>query len=353
MPRVLILEDETVLRASMARGLAKLPAEVDEAGTLAEAIAALDRALPDVIVSDLDLPDGSGIELIGELGRRKARVPVVFVSAYLRAFRAQIPPHADVEVREKPIALEELRALVRERIGGRDESVAPFAVVDYLQLACLGKHSVAIDVASRDRRRGRIEVVRGDIWHAVDEHGTGPPAFKRLAFGTAAEVTCRTLHGAPGPRTIEGKWEALLMDSAREHDEESYSGAAQDAELDLAIHEFEDEQIAWPPAGGLVAAEAALAPRPAPTSSTPGPTPLATGSEASVARVVADEFTVTRDRAVDALLVRDYATAAQLFAVAHALRPEDGAVAANLERLAALGFASAPEQPEQPEDHDA
>jgi len=195
--------------------------------------------------------------------------------------------------------------------------------------------------------------VLGDIWHAVDEHGTGPPAFKRLAFGTAAEVTCRTLHGAPGPRTIEGKWEALLMDSAREHDEESYSGAAQDAELDLAIHEFEDEQIAWPPAGGLVAAEAALAPRPAPTSSTPGPTPLATGSEASVARVVADEFTVTRDRAVDALLVRDYATAAQLFAVAHALRPEDGAVAANLERLAALGFASAPEQPEQPEDHDA
>lgn len=57
-PRVLILEDETVLRASMARGLAKLPAQIDEAGTLAEAIAQLDRALPDVIVSDLDLPDG-------------------------------------------------------------------------------------------------------------------------------------------------------------------------------------------------------------------------------------------------------------------------------------------------------
>ena len=353
MPRVLILEDETVLRASMARGLAKLPADVVEAGTLAEAIAALDRALPDVIVSDLDLPDGSGIELIGELGRRKARVPVVFVSAYLRAFRAQIPPHADVEVREKPIALEELRALVRERIGGRDEAVAPFAVVDYLQLACLGKHSVAIDVVSRDRRRGRIEVVHGDLWHAVDDHGAGAPAFKRLAFGTAAEVTCRTLHGAPGTRTIEGKWEALLMDSAREHDEESYSGAAQDAELDLAIHEFEDEQIAWPPAGGLVPAEPAATARPVAAAAPPAPPPLAAGNVRAVARVVADEFTGTCDRAVDALLVRDYATAAQLFAVAHALRPEDGAVAANLQRLAALGFASAPEQPEQPEDHDA
>ena len=120
MPRVLIVEDETVLRASMARALAKLPAEVVEAGTVAEAVAALGHTIPDVIVSDLDLPDGTGIELIGELGRRRARVPVVFVSAYLRAFRAQIPPHADVEVREKPLALDELRALVRERIAAGD-----------------------------------------------------------------------------------------------------------------------------------------------------------------------------------------------------------------------------------------
>ena len=40
----------------------------------------------------------------------------------------------------------------------------------------------------------------------------------------------------------------------------------------------------------------------------------------------------------------------RLFAIAHALRPDDGGVNANLERLAALGFASAPETPEK---HDA
>lgn len=348
VPRVLILEDETVLRASMARGLAKLPAQVDEAGTLAEAIALLDRALPDVIVSDLDLPDGSGIELIGELGRRKARVPVVFVSAYLRAFRAQIPPHADVEVREKPLSLDELRAVVRERVGGCDDGVAPFAVVDYLQLACLGKHSVSIEVTQNGRRRGRVEVVNGEIWHAVDDRGFGVPAFKRLTFGSAAEVACRTLRGAPGERTIEGRWEALLMDSAREHDEAVWTGTEEvdeiDAigDLDAAIHEFDDEQVAWPPTepgaparGGTPLPKAAtVAPPPAP----PPPPP------------VDDEFAITRDRAVDALLVRDFATAARLFAIAHALRPDDGGVNANLERLAALGFAGAPETPEK---HDA
>ncbi len=335
VPRVLILEDETVLRASMARGLAKLPALVDEAGTLAEARAALDRAIPDVIVSDLDLPDGSGIELIGELGRRKARVPVVFVSAYLRAYRAQIPPHADVEVREKPLPLDELRAVVLERVGGCDDAVAPFAVVDYVQLACLGKHSVTIEVAHHGRRAGRVEVVHGEIWHAVDQRGFGVPAFKRLTFGAAAEVACRTLRGAPGERTIEGKWEALLMDSAREHDEAVWAGTEAVDELDAtsdleaALHEFDEEEVAWPPPE---------------VTAVRGGTPL---PPPPVAVVVEDEFTMTRDRAVDALLARDYATAARLFATAHALRPNDGAVAANLERLAALGFASTPELPEQ------
>jgi CheY-like chemotaxis protein len=262
MPRVLILEDETVLRAATARALAKLPAEVVEAATLAEALAQLDRGLPDVIVSDLDLPDGSGIELIGELGRRRARVPVVFVSAYLRAFRAQIPPHADVEVREKPVALDELRALVRERIGGVDEAIAPFAVADYLQLACMGKHSVAIEVTTTGKSRGRIEVVRGDIWHAVDEVGPGLDAFRRLTFAAATEVACRTLRGAPGTRTIEGKWEALLLDTARAHDEASWDGPAEVEELDpndaaaleAALDEFDLEGALSAPADDATAA---------------------------------------------------------------------------------------------------
>jgi CheY-like chemotaxis protein len=340
MPRVLILEDETVLRAATARALAKLPAEVVEAATLAEALAQLDRGLPDVIVSDLDLPDGSGIELIGELGRRRARVPVIFVSAYLRAFRAQIPPHADVEVREKPVALDELRALVRERIGGVDDAIAPFAVADYLQLACMGKHSVAIEVTTTGKSRGRIEVVRGDIWHAVDEVGPGLDAFRRLTFAAATEVACRTLRGAPGTRTIEGRWEALLLDTARAHDEASWDGPAEVEELDpndaaaleAALDEFDLE-------GALSAAAddaAAAAP------------PLARGTAPEVPRV--DEFARAREQAIDALLGRDYPTAASYFARAHALRPDDRAVAANLERLAALGYAGSNQTEEE---HDA
>lgn len=317
MARVLIVEDETVLRASMARALAKLPADVVEAGTVSEARAALGRGLPDVIVSDLDLPDGTGIELIGELGRLRARVPVVFVSAYLRAFRAQIPPHADVEVREKPVALDELRALVRERIGGVASGSPPFAVADYLQLACLGKHSVVVEVGG-----GFIEVVKGEIWHAQDATGTGLPALRRLTFAGGAEVTCRTLVAAPHERSVEGKWEALLLDGARAWDEQQRGGDEPDLEFMLTIT-GEQAQL-------QMQAQALVSPP------VPAPPPAAP----------VDAFGDLSDRALDALLAHDYPTAASLFAAAHALRPDDRVVAANLERLAALGYpTTAPEGP--------
>lgn len=333
LPRILIVEDETVLRSAMARALAKLPALVDDAATVAEAVAHLDRAIPDVIISDLDLPDGTGIELIGELGRRKARVPVVFVSAYLRAYRAQIPPHADVEVREKPIELDELRALVRDRLRPRDDDSAPFGVTDYIQLACLGKHSVVIEVTHHGQARGRLEVVDGEIWHAEDTHGGGGlDAFRRLAFATEVEAHCHTLAGPRGPRTIDGRWEALLMDSARVWDERGPGDDLSAAALDLAFDTAaSSDEVAWPPdtTSGFAEGTAGGA-RPAP----PAP----------------DRFGALYDRAIEALLIRDYATAVQAFAEAHALRPDDRQVAANLERLAALGY---PAAAHTLEDHDA
>src|SRR5690606_31862269 len=107
MSRVLVVEDEETLRNAMVRGLAKLSGvEALGAGSIAEALTVVDGGAPDVVVSDLDLPDRPGLELIGELGRRGIRCPITFVSAYVRAFSAQIPRHAGVRVLEKPVPLE-------------------------------------------------------------------------------------------------------------------------------------------------------------------------------------------------------------------------------------------------------
>ena len=67
MARVLIVEDEAVLRSAMARGIAKLPGiAVVEAGTVQAAVEYLDTQPPQMIISDIDLPDRSGLELLGD-----------------------------------------------------------------------------------------------------------------------------------------------------------------------------------------------------------------------------------------------------------------------------------------------
>jgi CheY-like chemotaxis protein len=217
--RVLVVEDEAMLRQSVVTGLGRLPGiEVVGADSVAGALHEIQQRAPAMIISDIDLPDRSGIELLGELGARGLKPHVVFVSAYVKAYRAQIPPNAGVEVLEKPVSIEQLRALVTARLAQAPTDVSPFGVADYLQLASLGHHSVVIEV-SLEGNAGHLVVVDGEAWTAEDARGAGLAAFRRLALAPGAQVRCQTLHGEPGLRTLSGSAEALLLESARVADE--------------------------------------------------------------------------------------------------------------------------------------
>lgn len=319
MARVLIIEDESLLRSAMARGIAKMPGiAVAEAATLAAALESIDAAPPQMIVSDIDLPDRPGVALLGELGRRGLRVPILFVSAYLKAYAAQIPRHADVDVREKPVRLDELRAIIEGRLAaGASTEEAPFAPADYLQIACLGHRSVVIEVETPEEK-GLIVVQEGKLWTATDGHGAGVDAFKRLAFRENAAVRVRGLRDDAGPRTIVDNWEQVLMDAARELDESSRGPRDEAAQLDTL--------------------EIAPAPPPRPPAPTlPSPTESAWSEPETPPDPIEAAFASAFDEGVEALLVKDYATAYAAFGRAAAIRPDDPKVATNLERLRQLG----------------
>jgi CheY-like chemotaxis protein len=310
---LLLVEDEATLRASVARALSRLPrVEVIAVGTVAEAVAAIDQAPPDLLLSDIDLPDRSGIELLGELARRNIRCPVVIVSAYLRAYGAQIPPNAGVEVLEKPVALETLREVVQRRLQTQVDS--PFAVVDYIQLACMGHRSVRVDFRA-DGFVGWIIVKEGALWAARDNDGTGVAAFQRLAFRRDGQVECSSLRDDPGPRTIHDPWEGLLMEAARLLDESNYEVKG-DLELAAPLQEPATQRTA-----GLAPAR--------PPEPDPGDPPLSAEEH---------RFAVVWDRGLQALLARRYPEALEAFIEARNLCPEDRKVQANLARLEAMGY---------------
>lgn len=332
--RVLIIEDEAMLRSSMARSLSRVTnVEVLTASTLGEGIAVIDMTPPALILSDIDLPDRSGLELIGELGRRHLRIPIVYISAYLTAYRAQIPRHANVEVLEKPVGIEELREVVKRHLSitSSASGITPFGVADYLQLAGMGRHSVVIDV----RGRGVIVVKDGVLWSARDEQGEGEEAFYRLAL-LHTDVTCQALQEDPGQRTMKGGAEELLLEAARRSDEAAGSKAAPapaDAFGGFTELELEEGASASSRAPAPVVTSAPVAPpaprvtpvaTPAPTEARPTPVP---GQE---------EFDSLWDQGVEALLHRQYDEALLAFDRCNQLRPDDRRVLANLSRLQTL-----------------
>lgn len=310
--RVLVIEDEETLRNAMVRGLRKIEgADVVGAATFGEALRAIDERAPLVVVSDLDLPDRPGVELLGELGRRAIQCPITFVSAYVRAFSAQIPRHADVRVREKPLSLDELREIVRsdlERVRGPRHAPSPFSLADYVQLACMGGHSVRIEIRGAERGRGEVLVVGGRLHAARDAEGVGDGAFKRLAFRETGTLTCVALDGDAGEPNVQGSWEGLLLDAARERDEGARDGGDDDeAALDAAF-----------------------------SSQPPAALPRGPAADPSPELEALAAFQRAFDAGVEALLARDHATALACFERAEVLQPGDRRVAANLTRLGEL-----------------
>lgn len=76
---VLVVEDDWPIRHLLKVSLSAHDYEVSEAETCKEAISSLARQVPDLLLLDLGLPDGSGIELLRRL-RQEHATPVIVLS---------------------------------------------------------------------------------------------------------------------------------------------------------------------------------------------------------------------------------------------------------------------------------
>jgi signal transduction histidine kinase len=86
--QVLVVEDEDDTRELLVTALEQCGARVTAVPSAAEALASLDRSLPDVLVSDLGMPDEDGFSLIRKVRAREAAkgggVPAAALTAYAR-----------------------------------------------------------------------------------------------------------------------------------------------------------------------------------------------------------------------------------------------------------------------------
>ena len=80
MPKILLLEDDAALGSGIQLALQNQAVQITLCITLEQARRALSRSLFDLLILDVNLPNGSGLELLREI-RKSGNVPVILLTA--------------------------------------------------------------------------------------------------------------------------------------------------------------------------------------------------------------------------------------------------------------------------------
>ncbi len=116
-PRVLVADDDPSLRRTLVRYLMKQSYDVIEVDTGAKAIAALEQRKIDVVLSDVHMPDGSGLDLLRAVRRVDLDVPVILISGMPDVDTAsKAIEYGAFRYLTKPLELETVGKLVRHAV---------------------------------------------------------------------------------------------------------------------------------------------------------------------------------------------------------------------------------------------
>jgi len=123
---ILIVDDEPSQRKLLGGFVESLGFRVAEAASAEDALAAIRRAPPDMVLLDVRLPGQSGIEALAEIRKLADRLPVLLITAYadLRQAVSAMKSGAD-DYLAKPVDLDELEAAIADALGGGEAEARP------------------------------------------------------------------------------------------------------------------------------------------------------------------------------------------------------------------------------------
>ena len=117
-PRILLVDDDPDHLALYERWLTLAGYRVDTAGGGSEALASLERARPDLVLSDLVMDDMDGLRLLSEIHRQDPVLPTMVMSGKAGVADALKAAHLGVSgFLEKPFDKDTLLTAVGESIG--------------------------------------------------------------------------------------------------------------------------------------------------------------------------------------------------------------------------------------------
>lgn len=241
--RILILDDEKDILEIYQEILTRLPSQptIEAVDNGAQAIAMLEGQQFNLLLCDLRMPQMDGFQVLAIVRRKfPALRVVVMTGAEDEQFRARAyamgidlyiqKPKTGKEIINFVDCIESL--LEREEAGGF-RGVQSKTLVDIIQLECLTQSSAILKITTASSE-GRIWVQRGEIIDAATNEVAGKEALMEMLGWKTGNFEILP-SDTPRPRTIFGRWESLLMETAQMIDENA-SQPAEPGEADDLAH---------------------------------------------------------------------------------------------------------------------
>ncbi|BCL76440.1 type 4 fimbriae expression regulatory protein PilR [Jeongeupia sp. HS-3] len=121
--RVLVVDDEADLADLLELTLVKLGLDVDKANNVASARGLLDTRNYDLVLTDMRMPDGEGLDLLRHVQSARLDVPIAVITAYGSTDNAVAALKAGAfDYLAKPVSLDQLRTLVKSALRLDDDA---------------------------------------------------------------------------------------------------------------------------------------------------------------------------------------------------------------------------------------
>ena len=223
--RLLIVDDEASIRDMLAFFFHKRGFEVMTASNFTEGQASALRSTPDLVLCDIKMPDGNGLDLLKKIKAESPKTPVIMITAHTSTADAiEAMKAGAVDYIAKPFNVEELGLIVDRALGEkelRDENV-------YLKQELAAKYTFANIIGKGSRMQEifrtieRIARVSSTVL-LTGESGTGKELIARAIHYTSirkdrkfVSINCGAL---PEP---------LLESELFGHERGAFTGATKD-----------------------------------------------------------------------------------------------------------------------------